>query len=302
VDSDQAEVRDTPNNTGNVIETLKKGTSVAASNLPIEGFHKVRTDTGLIGWINADSLELQPPPSEEVMAQSGAPVEEDPPPPSDKLAEKKDPIGSRSSVQAKQAKPKNTKKMVRIRGFGGIDLFSLSGIVNNFDNFGQGYHYGGEFVFNFSDGFGLVLRGEKMAKSSVLVDSTTGNSYVVDLSSIPLFFGPEFSILGSAFSIHFGILGGIAPQTSLTSTITAGSNVGSSVSVSASHLAFLGRVNLNWQFNRTFSIFMETGYRYAVTPALTPNTTAGAAGEIFKSSFSVNLSGPIVSAGVSVGF
>ncbi len=53
---------------------LKKGTRLHASNYPTEGFYKVRTGAGQIGWVKAETLLLDP------MPERGS---EPPPPPPD---------------------------------------------------------------------------------------------------------------------------------------------------------------------------------------------------------------------------
>ena len=65
VDTDNVELREGPGPKYKVIEKLSLGTPVAASNQTIEGYYKIRTSNGTIGFVLADALVLQPTPTEE---------------------------------------------------------------------------------------------------------------------------------------------------------------------------------------------------------------------------------------------
>lgn len=51
-----------PKNTASSVTRLKKGTKVAASNYPTEGYYKVRTPEGTLGWVKGNTLILGPMP------------------------------------------------------------------------------------------------------------------------------------------------------------------------------------------------------------------------------------------------
>jgi uncharacterized protein YgiM (DUF1202 family) len=62
VDVDQTEMLRGPQKNSEVLQTLKKGQHVTASNYPTEGYYKVRTVDGTLGWVKANTLELGPMP------------------------------------------------------------------------------------------------------------------------------------------------------------------------------------------------------------------------------------------------
>jgi uncharacterized protein YgiM (DUF1202 family) len=62
VDVDQTEMLRGPQKDAGVLMRLKKGQKITASNYPTEGYYKVRTSDGTLGWVKADSLVLGPMP------------------------------------------------------------------------------------------------------------------------------------------------------------------------------------------------------------------------------------------------
>src|SRR5262249_25466693 len=74
VDVDGSELREGPGTSYKVVDRLSKGAPVAASNEPIEGFYKVRTISGTIGFVAADVLVLQPIPSDDGSASNPPPM------------------------------------------------------------------------------------------------------------------------------------------------------------------------------------------------------------------------------------
>jgi uncharacterized protein YgiM (DUF1202 family) len=62
VDVDQTEMYRGPQKDSQVLQYLKKGQHVTASNYPTEGYYKIRTVDGTLGWVKANTLELGPMP------------------------------------------------------------------------------------------------------------------------------------------------------------------------------------------------------------------------------------------------
>jgi uncharacterized protein YgiM (DUF1202 family) len=62
IDVDQTEMLRGPQKNSEVLQYLKKGQHVTASNYPTEGYYKVRTVDGTLGWVKANTLELGPMP------------------------------------------------------------------------------------------------------------------------------------------------------------------------------------------------------------------------------------------------
>lgn len=63
VDDDEATIQKGPGRKFGSEGTVKRGTRIHASNYPTEGYYKIRTPSGVIGWVKADSLSLEPIPS-----------------------------------------------------------------------------------------------------------------------------------------------------------------------------------------------------------------------------------------------
>jgi uncharacterized protein YgiM (DUF1202 family) len=62
VDKDNTDLLRGPQQDAQVVTELKKGQHVTASNYPTEGYYKVRTVDGTIGWVKANTLILGPMP------------------------------------------------------------------------------------------------------------------------------------------------------------------------------------------------------------------------------------------------
>jgi uncharacterized protein YgiM (DUF1202 family) len=62
VDVDQTDMLRGPQKDSEVLTHLNKGQHVTASNYPTEGFYKIRTVDGTLGWVKANTLELGPMP------------------------------------------------------------------------------------------------------------------------------------------------------------------------------------------------------------------------------------------------
>ena len=69
-------VYEEPSHFSKVIERLPIATALEASNFPTQGFHKVRTPSGTLGWVEAQLLNLESPPTLEELKVSQEPVPE----------------------------------------------------------------------------------------------------------------------------------------------------------------------------------------------------------------------------------
>lgn len=72
VDDDEVIVHKGPGKKFDEVSRLKRGARIHASNYPTEGYYKVRTPAGKIGWVKADSLVLDPIPTGSSTHGSGA--------------------------------------------------------------------------------------------------------------------------------------------------------------------------------------------------------------------------------------
>ncbi|MGK5084049.1 SH3 domain-containing protein [Bdellovibrionota bacterium FG-1] len=314
VDVENVEFYEGPGPRYKVLERLMKGTKVAASNQAIEGFFKVRNASGAVGFIAADALIFASTSSEDSSSEipfNGrsdlpkiGPVEPLPPEPVQPAA---------SSSPAFPWDKKVVVQHIRFKILGGYNFFSMGDLNTLFGATSvmqSGYSFGGEFNWLVTHKITLVLRGEKVFKGVLARDTSTTSSYQLDLSSYPVAVGAEFKLTHSPkFSISLAILGGLAFSTDLTST--AVSAVAPNVT-DLSATAFSGLAKLEGAFllTKNLSVFAEVGYRYLRTVQMIPSTSAAVNGSaIFKDPntqnfvpVSLDLSGPLVSAGLALSF
>jgi hypothetical protein len=275
IDSDEAVLLETPNRAGKILEKLKQGDEVAASNLPVEGFFKVRTQSGILGWMSEEVLELRPPPI-------SPPTEGGEEPPA------KDPLKKKVIQQ-------EVHQRVRFRGFGGYNYFNLNGIVTSV-SISQLAYFGGEFTYLISPGFGIILRGERITQNINLTDAATSNLYQIGMGSTPITVGPEFGIVGNKLAVHFSMLGGIGFNSLLQATGTTDSTSGM-VSASLPFTAIV-KADLTWQFSRVLGLFAEGGFRYLHATDIGPTGNS----PILQPLSALDFRGPFLGAGLSAGF
>lgn len=287
VGTDEVAVYEQPNPGSKTLETLKKGAVVGASNLPIDGYHKVRTRSGFIGWVAADTLRLDP-------IGGGAPSSV-----ASNAARRKIASDGSADSPSWSRLARTHEGKIRISALGGLDFFSTSKVVSSLPSLGLSYNVGGEFIYMFSGAWGLVLRGEYLFNKSGITD-LAGNQYQLTTSSIPILTGIEYSFWGRVVSFHVGLLGGIALPSSSSSAITSGTNVGATTTLSANHFTAMLRTNLDWRVSSVVSLYLEGGYRYAIPPAFSLAGTTAPAAQIFQPAVTLDMSGPWVGFGVGV--
>lgn len=276
IDPSKASVLEEPKKDSRVLEDLKKGDRVAASNFPLQGYHKIRTAAGTVGWIEENSLVLQPiPPADPDDAE--------------------DPAVAKADPLKKKIVDKVVKQHVRIKLLAGADFFNMNTVVNHF-SLGQAIYFGGELTVLFTPGFGLVLRAEKTLQSLNLTNGSSGYVYQTSLSSIPLMGGFEVGLLGETFSAHFALLGGVGLQSYVQ--VIGASDATNALIASPAPLTAIFRIDFTWQISRYFGLFIEGGYRYLYAGNI---TTQGSA-PIALPMAAFDMRGGFGGGGVSVGF
>jgi len=278
VELDEIELKETASKSGKVLEKLKKGEQVVASNLPLEGFYKVRTSSGTLGWIQEGQLTLEPVPPSDPEATDG-----------DSKSDPKDPF----------KKPKEPERIVRqtirFRGMGGLQMLSMNNMVPNY-TISQSLYYGGDLAILFTPGFGIVFRGEQLRQQLNLTSSGSSNAYQVQLASLPVMGGLEFGVLGDHFSVHVSILGGVGLQSSIKVVGTTDSTQGSVSAVMP--LAALLKGDVTWQMSHVFGLFGEVGFRYLYAGGITPGGNSPA----LVSPSNLDFRGAFFGGGLSIGF
>ncbi len=287
VDVEGAEVYEGPGSSFKVVDKLPKGTPLAVSNVATEGFFKVRTPSGAVGFMSAEVLVMNETPAGAPPADTG-PFSEIP----------------STTVAAREAP---TRKYVRFRFLGGLNFFSV-GDVNtlfNFDELKLGFHGGMEFNLLLKSDIALVVRFERIFKTVVATDSVSRKSFQLDLNSTPVTTGVELLLSkDKKFFTQFVILGGLGIQTGLTSTAL---NEGAPNLTGYLDHAFtaMAKINGNWTLNKTWFFFGELGYRVLKTRTMASPGVAGAGQEAFKANnvfvpIALDLSGPFAGFGLAV--
>lgn len=281
VDVDSVELRDGPGPQHKAVETLARGAAVTASNQPIEGYFKVRTASGAIGFVQADMLVLQPLPNT---------------------------LPDEAAVRSSAVKARKGPMEVRLKLLGGYNFFSI-GDFNELlgaDVIRFGYSSGGQFELILTPALAVVMRAEYLFKNVTARDRVADKTYDLSVRSLPIMAGVNITLAShSSWSGYFGLMGGLAQLTQLsaTSTSEAEPNV-----TASSAMGYTGMAKLEFVYalGRNFSIIGEGGYRYLTTAQLTPSLV-GNGSSIFQSGgvdvpISINLSGPFVGFGAGVAF
>ncbi len=285
---DGIEIKASPG--GRTLRTLPRGTSFNSADSPQQGYYRVRTSQET-GWIQASQIES--------VHRGG----------SGRTASRGRSRGSSSG--SKGAKGDygwyNTRRYQTwaVTALGNLDFYTptdLNNLINTSD-FSGGFTYGAELQYNFNYKWSAGLRVEKLGKTIVGQDQTTGNTYNFALTSTSIAVGPEYTFFRDpSFTAGVAAYIGIAP-TSFTSTATNITDQANVTQISASPIAFMLVVDGTYAVADHFSILGELGYRMLKTAALVP-ATIGAGGSIFANTagYSINLSGPIAGLGLRFSF
>ncbi len=297
VDVDQLEIYDGPGKQYHVIDHLSKGMGVSASNLPTQGFYKIRTGTGQLGWVAADSLVLHPPGAADADALPAAYPDDEP--------------GPRVAAPARSMPRENAARSpLHIDALWGLDFYSMNDVnkLVGFSALANGNHLGGIIGYTFDPTWTAELRADWIYQQIIAQDQTTKNTFQMNTTAIPIMAGIDWApVRFKSLTFHLALDLGLSVVTDLNSTAL---NLSSPNVTDLTSLAFAGMLNLrvDWNVWKIFSLFVEGGYRYLQTGSLTPNTASSANGAgVFQvnnafSPVTLNLSGPFADGGVGVSF
>jgi hypothetical protein len=295
VDIEGTEIYDGPGKGFRLVDKLPKGAQVATSNLPTEGFFKIRTSSGVVGWVSAESLVLTDPGSEPMAPMPSMP----------------------QAPQAVMPGPQTTapdfrsgkqRTFVRARLLGGLTFFNMKKVNDqlNMGALANGAHVGGELAFMFTTDLAMIVRVERIIKNLVGEDVPTNKTYQFDVTSYPTTVGVEITLSKTPkFSSFFTMAAGLALGTELQSTGLdfTGQNVTSFKDTSFTGLA---KLTLAWNFWKTFGVFAEGGYRILKSKEALP-AILGNGSEIFNVNgqsvpIEIDLSGAMVGGGLTFVF
>ena len=281
IDLDVVEVRDGPGEKYKILFPLSRGDGLAAANIPIEGYYKIRTLDGRIGWVPADSwlfadVPRGAPQPKELEAQGG-------------------------SVGPAAAK----RKWFGLRLLGGYGYLDPGEINNTIGAAAiqSGINVGLELGVLFSERFSAWVRAERVFQQVTAVE-TGGSYYVWDLSSWPVMAGMEFKIWSNRhFTTNIGVLGGVGFATDFSSTAPA-SAVPRTTTYFGTAYGFLARAGVAWTPLHWLQVGIEAGYRFLRTPSMSP-VVIGNGGEVLQTngqypSIAIDMGGPF--GGLTIGF
>jgi hypothetical protein len=301
VDLDALDVRQGPGPRFKSLEKLGKGDPVTASNQPIEGYYKVRTASGTIGFVPADTLVLQPTHSSDEGAPAAAL-----PAPQTAAPEAVKPVKSPAKSAPKPARLSYPGP--RIKALGGYDFFDVGDVNDHLSAnvLRFGYGAGLELEYPVMPWLAAVARVEYLFKAVAAHDGSTNKDFEMSVSSWPIVLGAQATLLTwESWSAHASLLAGLAPLTRISATSTSDSepNV---TEFSALGYTGVAKLDVAYSLNATWAFFAEAGYRYLTTSAQTPSLE-GAGSSIFQSGgeyvpIRINLSGPFVGLGVALAF
>ncbi len=160
-----------------------------------------------------------------------------------------------------------------MRLLGGMTLYNAADINTQIGAAGalsNGLHFGAALGYRFSPKFGLQVRAEYILKSVNVIDGSS-NTHVMNYTSIPVMLGMTWSFVQTEKTwVSLILAGGMGLATRLSSadqSITSGDNI---TRFEASAITFLAGLQLDIFAGEKFSFFVEGGYRYLRSAAMTP--------------------------------
>lgn len=276
VEADAVELLDAPKSTSSVVTTMRKGSALAVSNVPTEGYYKARTSSGDIGWIPVDAIIIY-----DI-----------------------DQLGEQYKKGVKSSK--SSGKWLRFDFLGGAGFFEFTELNSAAGGnvIKGGAQFGGGISFLLGSVFMIGLRAEHITKSFTGTDSATSDQFLFTATSLPVMggIGLEFG-RDSSFSVELSGYGGMALNNQLLIT---GSSSGQTL-YSSQPLLGLGKLTMNIRLSKTIGFFIEGGYLYYEPKTVSASSTDIASSIIADSDgnfpdIKVDFSGPFAGGGISFSF
>jgi hypothetical protein len=294
-------LRADPNSSGQSVARLSDGEPVLVSNYPTQGFYKVRTGSGQIGWVDANAINV----GGSSTSNLGSPDDSIPPPSSnDPLPRPPTTLGAPTDVQVipyEDVKPTTDYEVRQVRvpvdhprypyelkAFGGFQLVRLTEVnqlvgttVTN-----SAFYFGLQFGIPLDDRMNILFRLEEITRSV-----SNGS-----ISGVPIMTGLSYSLLKERpkkVRLKASLLVGVAGSTNFTE------NSGNTTTqYSGSAFTEMLKFDLDIPISRYAAIFGETGYRYLKTASVGPTVNGNPAPS--STIIPIDLSGLFI--GVGIGF
>jgi hypothetical protein len=291
VEVDRAKIFEGPSRSAGVVSELPLDMPLAASNLSIQGFYKIRTEDGRLGFIevsNVGPLSQSEALSELYLPPDRAQVEE--------------------ILKLAPEAPADQKK-IQLFFLGGYGIFNSPELsdATGLTGVRGGAHFGAELDARMSKGVSLGVRFEFIRSSASVLDLSGSNEYLWDFSSFPVQVGLALNFwLSQAVVFRADAFGGLGFTTQLTSSPGDSSTATNQTVFSSMAPTFSTQLALQYWIQPGFALFVSGGYRYLRSSEIQEPIIEGASGtEIFKVNgsyvpFPINLSGVSVQAGLGI--
>ena len=281
-----AKVFSEPRGDAEVLETLEHDAPIAVSNQPTEGFFKVKTTGGKVGWISASVIQVEGESPDEGQIQ-----------------EVRERTGHAPSIRRGTG--------VLISFLGGANFAAQPDVNILFGTTGSRtfFQAGAEFEWRFVRRFGLLLRGEWQGAFATIPDTETESVFAYTATSVPLQLGLNAAIVtGGSFELGFAAMGGVSPLTWIATQDVP--NLSGDLPTVANAIGFPVTARLNGVFSVTprISLMLETGWRFLLTSLVLP-LAEGSGSDLWKNPdtqefipLSLSNSGPFVGGGLRIHF
>ncbi len=284
----ETDVYESPALISRVLGKVHRGDAVEASNVPLQGFYKVKTAAGVLGYLPMEYLEFKAPAAASSGSGPG-------------------PGGLGLIVKAKSRTDASSwRSWVRLAAQGGYSVFKnkdLNDVFNTTGVSGGATFSSVDLSVLLTTNFHLVFRGEWISKRVFATVAGVGTKYQLDTWSYPLMGGLAIAFpVVPQFTLEGQVVAGMGYSTYFTSAVEGSSTRYGSIAPFS--LLALGRISVRPVKN--LGLFAEGGYRILKTSATAPREIGGGA-EIFKKDgeyrqLAVDLSGIGFSGGVSIYF
>ena len=273
------------------------------SNFPTQGFYKVRTASGQIGWVETGSVgsELLPAAPSSPEFDLPAPPAETPSATTTTVVPYEDTKSSekpRVSVDEPKEPPTTPRDPWEFKLFGGILKVSLSDVNNQLGAtlFNVMPYYGGQAGYPLNSDLYVLFRVDRINST------TTAGGASFNLSSTPIMTGLEYTFARShSVFVQGSLLLGIAIATTLDMTATSLPQP-NLTELQATSFTEMVQIDAGVDLSRMFALFVEGGYRFLKSESVGPSII-GNGGTVFQTngqnvSIPLDLSGPFVGGGL----
>lgn len=310
-----------------ILAHLPRGSRVIVSNVPTQGFYKVRLSDGATGWVATKALVIFDRPSEDQIEEWRRKKNE-----AQKQAEQKTREVEERAEEERWREDQERKRygMINLSSvdqdpnrsrkgprhflmslFVGGSSVSLSNVktLTQLSVPDTGFHVGGELHYRIRRNWiPLIFRVEHIGTSNVIKDSSTNKVYDMSSSATPMLVGTRYDLIDTqGLSFDVAAFLGISYNQTFNSTALNESEP-NKTELAGTALAVMLKGDLNYAFADFWFFFLEGGWRMLDATGAeysTPGSNNGTT--IFKDTGALkkvplDLSGFFMSLGVSYNF